>query len=266
MTTPWHPDTGEYIQHHLEHWQLNLHNFTFSNGGFLTLNLDTFIMSLLTGLCFFMLFYFAARKAKSGIPGKFQNFIEMIVEFVETSIRDSFHGHSALIAPLSLTIFIWVWIMNFMDLLPVDIIMEPLVYFGLPTAHFRFVPTEDVNLTFALSITVFILIIFYSAKVKGAKEWAKEIFATPFNIWLCPFNFIFHLIEEIVNPISLSLRLFGNMFAGELVFLLIASLPWWIQWTVGGIWSLFHVLVITIQAFIFMMLTIIYLSMAHTHE
>ncbi|MFA6409036.1 MAG: F0F1 ATP synthase subunit A [Gammaproteobacteria bacterium] len=260
------PTQGDYIQHHLHHLQLNLHNFTISDGGFYTLNLDTLIISILTGLVFFCLFRSAAKKMQSGVPNKLQNFVEMIVEYVAQLIKDSFHGRSKLIAPLSLTIFVWIWLMNFMDLLPVDILCVPLYHLGILDPTFRLVPTEDVNLTFALSLTVFFLILFYNANTKGAKELSHEWLAAPFNVWLFPINILFHLIEEITKPVSLALRLYGNMFAGELIFLLIAALPWWIQWTVGGLWSLFHVLVITIQAFIFMMLTITYLSMAHGSE
>jgi len=266
LKSAWHPTEGEYIQHHMTYLQLNLHDLTLSNGGFLTLNLDTLLTSILIGSLFFSLFYFVAKKAQSGVPGKLQNFIEMVVEFVQQLVKDTFHGRSSLIAPLALTIFVWIWLMNFMDLLPVDILSLISNTFGFDDITFRLVPTEDVNLTFALSISVFILVIFYNFKVKGLKEFTKEIFFTPFNRWLLPLNLLFHCIEEIVKPISLSLRLFGNMFAGELIFLLIAALPWWIQWTAGGVWALFHILVITIQAFIFMMLTVIYLSMASNTE
>jgi F-type H+-transporting ATPase subunit a len=260
----WHPTEGEYIQHHLQHLQLNLHNFTLSDGGFLTLNIDTLSVSIVLGLFFILLFYKIAKKATPGIPGKVQNIVEMIVEFVEKTVKESFHGQSKLIAPLSLTIFSWIWLMNFMDLLPVDFVPRFLSRFGVPM--FRAIPTEDPNTTFALSLSVFALIIFYSYKTKGLKEWMEELLFTPFGRWLFPVNLIFHLIEEIVKPLSLSLRLFGNMFAGEIIFLLIALLPWWTQWPVGCIWSVFHILVITIQAFIFMILTIIYLSMAQKTE
>jgi len=260
------PTQGDYIQHHLRYLQLNLHNFTFSDGGFFTLNLDTLGMSILTGLVFFCLFRYAAKRMKSGVPGKLQNFVEMVVEYVAQLIKDSFHGRSKLIAPLSLTIFVWIWIMNFMDLIPVDILSVPLYHLGILSPTFRLVPTVDINLTFALSSTVFLLILFYNASCKGAKELSKEWLAAPFHVWLFPINILFHLIEEVVKPVSLALRLYGNMFAGELIFLLIAALPWWIQWTVGGVWALFHILVITIQAFVFMMLTVTYLGMAHGSE
>lgn len=264
----WNPTPGDYIQHHLDHLCLNLKNFTLTDSGdFFTLNLDTFLVSILLGFLFIVLFRLAARRATSGVPGAFQNFIEMVVEFVQGMIRDVFHGRSKLIAPIALTIFVWVWIMNFMDLVPLDILVVPGHYLGIANPSFHLLPTEDTNLTFALSISVFCLILFYSYTVKGIRGWGKELLTAPFGPWLLPLNLIFHLIEELVKPISLSLRLFGNMFAGELIFLLIAAtIPWWLNWTAGTIWSLFHLLVITLQAFIFMMLTIIYLSMAHETE
>lgn len=257
-----HPTEGEYIQHHLDHLQLNLHTWKIGpTTGFWTLNLDTLIVSILVGLLFFLLFRSVAKKVSIDAPSKLQNFVEMIIEFVSQLVKEVFHGKSKLIAPLALTIFVWVFVLNTLDLLPVDLIPKYLWYFGVD--DFRFVATDDPNLTFALSLTVFCLIIFYNFKVKGFFGLGKEVFFHPFGIWLFPLNFIFRMIEECVKPLSLSLRLFGNMFAGELIFILIALLPWWIQWTVGGIWSVFHILVISIQAFIFMMLTIIYLSMAH---
>ncbi len=251
----------DYIQHHLVHLQLNLHNFTLSNGGFWTLNLDTLAVSIVLGLMFLIPFYIVARKMQSGVPGKFQNFVESILEFVDDTVKETFRGKSPLVAPLALTIFIWVFLMNFMDLIPVDLLPRILNVFGV--GHFKSVPTADLSTTFALSLSVFFLIIFYNIKIKGV-GLLKEMFTQPFGPWLFPLNFLFRLIEECTKPISLSLRLFGNMFAGELIFILIAALlPWWIQWVPGGIWAIFHILIITIQAFIFMMLTIIYLSMAH---
>ncbi len=205
----------------------------------------------------------AARKATTGVPGKLQNLVEIVVEFVGKSVTDTFHGTSKVIAPLALTIFVWVFLMNVMDLLPIDLVPRALEYVGF--THFKSVPTADPNMAFAMSLSVFALIIFYNIKIKG---WhlGKEILTKPFGPWLFPLNIFFRLVEEFVKPLSLALRLFGNMFAGELVFILIALLPWWAQWLPGGIWSVFHILIITLQAFIFMMLTIVYLSMAHeTH-
>ncbi|MEI8055308.1 MAG: F0F1 ATP synthase subunit A [bacterium] len=258
-----HPATsGEYIQHHLEYLQLNLRTFTMEKGGFWTLNLDTLALTIIFGVLFFGLFYFVVTRLSSEVPGKLQNAVEMTIEFVQQLVKEVFHGKSALIAPLALTIFVWILSLNALDLLPVDLLIRILFCFGF-AHHFRLVPTDDPNFTFALSLSVFALIIFYNFKAKGFKGVTKEVLTVPFGKWLFPLNVTFRLIEELVKPISLSLRLFGNMFAGELIFLLIATMPWWIQWTAGGIWSIFHILVITIQAFVFMMLTIIYLSMAH---
>lgn len=253
--------SSEYIQHHLLHLQLNLHNFTLSNGGFWTLNIDTLSVSIVMGLLFLIPFFLVARTIKAETPGHLQNFVESILEFVDTTVKETFYGKNSLIAPLALTIFIWVFLMNFMDLIPVDLLPRIMGLFGIN--KFKSVPTADLSTTFALSLTVFFLIIFYNIKIKGF-GLIKEMLTYPFGLWLFPINIIFRIIEECTRPISLSLRLFGNMFAGELIFILIAALlPWWIQWIPGGIWAIFHILIITIQAFIFMMLTIIYLSMAH---
>jgi len=196
-----------------------------------------------------------------GVPSGFQNFAEMMVEFVDEQVRETFHGSSRVIAPLALTIFIWVFLMNLMDLVPVDLLPHAASQLGV--THLRVVPTTDPNLTFALSLSVFILVMFYNFKIKGVAGFTKEVFTSPFSIYLFPVNVFLRLIEEIAKPLSLALRLFGNLYAGELIFVLIAVLPWWIQWLPGLVWALFHVLIILLQAFIFMMLTIVYLSMAH---
>jgi F-type H+-transporting ATPase subunit a len=251
---------GEYIQHHLTHLQLNLHNFSLGDGGFWTINLDTLILSILIGVIALFLFRRVAKKMSSHrVPTKLETAIEMVLGMVQKTVKETFHGHDQLVPPLALTILVWVFLLNAMDLLPVDLLSRTTSLFGIP--HFCPLPTDDPNLTFALSLSVFGLIIFYNLKVKGPKELTKEIFTHPFGIYCFPLNFIFRIIEEIVRPISLSLRLFGNMFAGELIFLLIATLPWWIQWPLGGAWAIFHILIISLQAFIFMMLTIVYLSM-----
>lgn len=253
-------DAASYVQHHLQHLPLNLHNFTFTNGGFFTLNLDTMLMSILLGSIFLGLFWFAARRMTSGVPGKFQSFIEIMVEFVDETVKGTFHGKSNLIAPLALTIFVWIFLMNLIDLLPIDLIPSAATSFGLP--FFRAVPTADPNATFGMSIAVFALIIYYNLKIKGPKGFLKEMLTFPFGKYLAPVNVAFRVLEEVVKPISLAFRLFGNLFAGELIFILVALLPWYIQWTLGGVWAIFHILIISIQAFIFMMLTVVYLSMA----
>lgn len=194
------------------------------------------------------------------MPGKLQNLIEVLVEFVDKQVKDTFHGRSKFIAPLALTIFVWVFLMNFMDLIPVDLLPWIASFFGIH--HLRAVPTTDLTTTFAMSISVFFIVYFYSFYVKGPKGVFLEYFAKPFGIYFFPFNFIMHVIEDLAKPISLSLRLFGNLFSGELIFILIALLPWWLQWTLGGVWTLFHVVIITLQSFVFMVLTIVYLSLA----
>ncbi len=255
------PTPGEYIQHHLNQMAFNLSSFSPHSNNFWTLHVDTLLVSIVLGTIALTLFRLTARHATSGVPGKLQNFVEILVEFVQGLVKESFHGKSLLVAPLAFTIFIWVFLMNFMDLLPVDLLPRIAASIGFP--YFRAVPTADVNMTFALSITVFLLIIFYNFKVKGFVGLGKEMLSFPFGIWFFPLNILLRLIEEFSKPISLALRLFGNLFAGELIFILIALMPWWIQWTVGGIWAIFHILIIAIQAFIFMMLTIVYISMAH---
>lgn len=255
--------SGSYIEHHLEHLQLNLSNWTIGNNGFWTLNLDTFIVGLLTALLIGGVLRYVAVHMQVGTPGRLQNLVEVAVDFVGRSVSDSYHGKSPLIAPLALTLILWIFFMNAMDLLPVDLIPLFLSIFGVN--HFKVVPTADPNMTFAMSISVFCLILFYNFSMKG---WhlGKEVLTRPFGPWLFPLNIFFRLIDEIVKPFSLALRLFGNMFAGELIFVIIAMMPWWAQWLPGGIWAIFHILIISIQAFIFMMLTIAYLSMAHeTH-
>ena len=191
-------------------------------------------------------------------------------------VKDTFHGRNALIAPLALTIFVWVFLMNLLDLVPIDFLptLAQLIGTGVfgadPHAvYFKFVPTTDVNATLGMGLSVFVLIVFYSIKMKGVGGFAKELTFHPFNtIWLSWFNLLLEGIALIAKPISLALRLFGNMYAGELIFILIALLPWYLQWALSVPWAIFHILIITLQAFVFMMLTIVYLSMAsekHDH-
>ena len=252
--------SGQYIQHHLEHLSLNLKTMTLGEGGgFWTLNLDTLIVSVsIAILICASLGYVAARMRER--PGKFQNIVEMVIEFVNNAVHDIFHHKTTFIPALALTIFLWVFLMNAMDLLPVDLLPRFLGFFGVP--YFKSVPTADPNATFAMSISVFLLIIFFNLRAKKHRL-LKEMLTFPFGPYLFPVNFAFRIVEECVKPLSLALRLFGNMFAGELIFILIAIMPWWMQWPPGAIWAIFHILVITLQAFLFMMLTIIYLSMAH---
>ncbi len=256
-------NSSEYIQHHLKNLQYSLTDNTVGNfPGFWNLHLDTLFFSTALGVFFLFFFCMAARRATTDVPGKLQNLVEILVEFVDQQVKDSFHGKSALIGPLALTIFVWVFLMNFMDLLPVDLFTVIAHWLNLP--YMKVVPTNDLTLTFALSLSVFFLLIFYSFKVKGAKGVLKEFTMKPFETpFLIPVNIILRVVEEVSKPISLSLRLFGNLYAGELIFILIALLPPAIQWTLGGVWALFHILIIVLQAFIFMVLTIVYLSLAH---
>jgi F-type H+-transporting ATPase subunit a len=255
-------DSTKYIIHHLTHENIPL---TFFHNKFWMFHLDTFSVSLVLGIIFLSLFTYVARLARVANPSKLQLFIELILELVNLQIRDIYHGRkSKLIAPLALTIFCWVFLMNLMDMLPIDlahIIILHLFKNG-ESIHWRLVPTADVNATFAMSISVFFIIIAFSITNKGLLGWGKELISAPFGIKLAPFNIIMQLIELFAKPLSLALRLFGNMYAGELIFILIALLPWWAQWLLGGPWIIFHILIITLQAYLFMVLTIVYLSLA----
>lgn len=252
MSTEGTVTATQYIKHHLTNLAVG--------EGFWTIHLDTLFVSWALGIGFLSIFYLAATRATSGVPGRLQNFIELLFDFVDSQVKDTYHGKSKLVAPLSLTIFIWVFLMNFMDLVPVDLL--PRIGEMVGINYLKVVPTTDPNLTLGMSLGVFFLIIFYNFASKGFKGVLYEVTCKPFGIWLMPVNVFLKVIEECAKPISLGLRLFGNLYAGELIFILIALLPWWSQWTLGGAWAIFHILVITIQAFVFMMLTIVYLSMA----
>jgi len=253
---------------------------------FSVINYDTVFFSVALGLVFLGLFWLVAHRATTGVPGGVQNFIETIVSFVDAQVRDTFHGASRLVAPLALTIFCWIFLFNFMDLIPVDLL--PLVARGVGLEHLKVVPSTDLNATFAMSLTVFILIIFYNLKMKGVLGFLGELTLQPFRVKnvllqipLSIVNLILESVTFLARPISLSLRLYGNLYAGEMVFLLLAVLTlqgisalshfsgWFflvMQFLLALIWTLFHLLVITLQAFIFMVLTIVYLSMASEHH
>lgn len=266
-----------YIKHHLTYFTYNLNDMTLgSSGGFWTVNLDTIFFSIILGAIVLSLMYFAARKVTTDVPGKLQNFAELMLEFADNQVKDCFHGKNNLIGPMALTIFMWVFIMNFMDIVPVDVL--PILAQMGGVHYLKVVPTNDLNLTFGLSISVFLLILFYSIKIKGPKGFIKELTLQPFNHYLfIPFNLLLELVGLIAKPISLALRLFGNLYAGELIFILIALLTLnatstslfstvtlgSAQFVLALAWSIFHILVITLQAFIFMVLTIVYLSLAH---
>ena len=264
-------DSVGYIQHHLQNltygkldgkWQIAQTAQEASEMGFWAIHLDTMIMSILMGVLFLFLFRRVAVKANEGVPTGLQNFVEVVVEFVQSMVRDTFYGRSALIAPLALTIFMWILLMNSLKWIPVDVIPGLAAAVGVP--YFKYVPTTDPNATFGVSIGVFLLIVFYSIKIKGVGGFAKELSFTPFKHWsLIPFNLFLELLGLLTKPLSLALRLFGNMYAGEVVFILIALLPFYVQWALYGPWAIFHILVIPLQAFIFMVLTIVYLAAAH---
>ena len=263
--------SGDYIKHHLTYLTTQT-----NGGGFWTFNLDTIFFSCILGLVILLIMFLATRNVTTGTPGKLQNFAELILEFADNQVKDCFHGKNKLIGPLALTIFMWVFVMNFMDIIPVDVLPAAAKTMGVH--YLKVVPTTDLNLTFALSISVFTLIIFYSIKIKGFKGFIKELTLQPFNSkWMIPFNFLLEFVGLIAKPVSLALRLFGNLYAGELIFILLALLTLnfnissWVSGSVLGVaqfilalaWSIFHILVITLQAFIFMVLTIVYLSLAH---
>jgi len=269
---------SEYIQHHLTNLQVCRDHgewvWGHCAGNFMTVNVDSMFFSAVLGLVFLFFFRKVAKQATAGKPTKLQAAVELVIGFVDGSVRDAFHGHSKLIAPLSLTIFMWVLLMNLMDLIPVDWLPMAAAAVGVP--YLKAVPTTDVNVTFAMSISVFILIIFYSIKMKGFVGFTKELTMHPiapptkgigivFAPFIIAFNFILEGVSLLAKPVSLSLRLFGNMYAGELIFILIALLGLY-QLPLHFGWAVFHILVVTLQAFIFMMLTIVYLSSAHEVE
>ena len=267
--------TSEYIKHHLTNATMCstdngiAFNKACSDAGFWAWHVDTLAWSIGLGLLFLIIFRSVASKATTGVPGKMQAFVELVVEFVDDNVKSTFHGKSALIAPLALTIFVWVLLMNLMDLVPVDLIpwVSGLIgqaAFGMDphNVYNKAVPTTDLNLTFALASGVFILILFYSIKMKGIGGFAKELTMQPFGhpIFI-PVNFILETVTLLARPLSLALRLFGNLYASELIFILIATIGYF-QLPLHFMWAVFHILVLPLQAFIFMMLTIVYLSLA----
>jgi len=289
---------GEYIKHHLQ----NLTYGKFPQGhehagqwgfahnaqearemGFMAIHVDTMFWSILLGVLFLYLFRKVAKNASTGVPGGMQNFVEMIVEFVDSSVKGAFSGRNAMVAPMALTIFIWVFLINAMDLIPVDWLPQVATLighhvFGMDPHHvyFRVVPSTDPNATFGMALSVFALTIFYSFKIKGPIGFASELTLHPFSssnkilqLVFIPINFLLEFVALLAKPLSLSLRLYGNMFAGEMIFILIALMygGGLALGIFGGVlqmgWAIFHVLIITLQAYIFMVLTIVYMDLAY---
>ena len=271
--------SGEYIKHHLTNltfghteangWGIAHGADDIAEMGFWAINLDSMAFSIGLGVLFLWLFRKAAKSAVTSgtdVPKGWQNFVEMLVEFIDESVRGSFSGKNSLIAPLSLTIFVWIFLLNFMDLIAVDLVPWLGGLAGLP--YLKIVPTTDPNVTFGLSLGVFILVLYYSFKFKGPGGFFAELAFHPFPKFLMPVNLLLEGVTLIAKPISLALRLFGNLYAGEMIFILIALMysGGWILGIFGGFlqlgWAIFHILIITLQAFIFMTLTIVYLDMA----
>lgn len=264
---------SEYISHHLTNLSVKV-----GEGGFWTLNMDTIVMSWVLGLVGLGLIWLVAKGATAGVPGRFQSFIEMFFEFVDGTVRDVFPGSRAFLGPLALTIFTWVFMMNLMDLIPIDWVAT--FAHGLGAPAWKAVPSTDLNTTFGMSFSIFFLIIFFSFKAKGAGGFLHELFTAPFGshplLWLP--NLGLNIIELLAKPISLGMRLFGNMYAGELIFMLLGLLGMIASLSVGGLiaggasvaftwaWAVFHILIILLQAFIFMVLSVVYIAMAHEHH
>ncbi len=276
---------SEYIVHHLTHLQnakpANVVDFS-------VLNFDSIIFSIVLGVLGCWLLWLGARKATSGVPGRFQAAVEMLVEMVDQQAKGIVHSAKSrkLVAPLALTVFVWIFLLNAMDLLPVDLL--PFIWsqiYGLAGhdphhAYLRVVPTADLSVTMGMSVSVLLLCLIYNVKIKGVGGWVHELFTAPFgNHWaLYPFNFAMQIVEFIAKTVSHGMRLFGNMYAGELIFLLIAMMggAWSLSGTgiglavghiiAGLVWSIFHILIITLQAFVFMMLTLVYIGQAHDHH
>ncbi|MDI1240067.1 MAG: F0F1 ATP synthase subunit A [Polaromonas sp.] len=279
------PTAGEYIGHHLTHWQNKPMSGVID---FTVYNLDSIFWALLLGIVGSFFLWKAARAATSGVPGRFQAAVEILVEMVDSQAKGIIHNAQSrkVIAPMALTVFVWIFLMNAMDLLPVDFLPKIWELVFAATGHdphhayMRVVPTADLSVTLGLSVSVLLICIFYNIKIKGFGGWLHEMVSAPFGAHpiLWPFNFVFQIIEFIAKTVSHGMRLFGNMYAGELVFMLIAlmggaaamSLPGILlpigHVLAGTVWAIFHILIITLQAFIFMMLTLVYVGQAHDHH
>jgi F-type H+-transporting ATPase subunit a len=288
MSAEAHTST-EYIKHHLQNltygklpagyqradgevlregeWTLAHSAKEAKDMGFMSINVDTMGFSIILGALFLLLFRSAAKNTVAGVPSGLQNFVEWVVEFVDTSVKGSFTARNAMVAPLALTIFIWIFLMNLMDLLPIDWLPGLATLLGLP--YMKVVASTDPNATFGMSLSVFALVLYYSFKMKGVGGFVGELTLQPFGKWGMPANLLLEGVNLIAKPVSLALRLFGNMYAGEMIFILIAIMfsGGAVLALTGGVlqwaWAVFHILIITLQAFIFMTLTIVYLDMAH---
>ena len=266
--------SGAYIKHHLQnltygkfpdgHWGFAHSAAEAKEMGFMAVHVDTLGVSFILGALFLFFFARAAKKASIDAPSGFQNFVESIVDFIDENVRGSFSGKNPMVAPLALTTFIWIVLMNTMDLVPVDWL--PSLFAAMGVEYLKVVPTTDPNATFGMSIGIFILILYYSVKEKGLGGFLGELTLHPFGKWMLPANLFLEGVNLLAKPVSLALRLFGNMYAGEMIFILIALLPFWIQWSLSLPWAIFHILIVLLQAFIFMTLVIVYMDMAHQKE
>ena len=266
--------SGAYIKHHLQnltygkfpdgHWGFAHSAAEAKEMGFMAVHVDTLGVSFILGALFLFFFARAAKKASIDAPSGFQNFVESIVDFIDENVRGSFNGKNPMVAPLALTTFVWIVLMNTMDLVPVDWL--PSLFHAMGVDYLKVVPTTDPNATFGMSIGIFILILYYSVKEKGLGGFVGELTLHPFGKWMLPANLFLEGVNLLAKPVSLALRLFGNMYAGEMIFILIAPLPFWIQWSLSLPWAIFHILIVLLQAFIFMTLVIVYMDMAHQKE
>ena len=266
-------NSSEYIQHHLTNLTYGRcadGEWGFAHGpediaemGFMSIHVDTMFWSIFLGGLFLAIFTMAARSATAGVPGTLQNICEMAVEFVDDNITQVFGSRpNAIIGPLSLTILVWVFLMNMMDLVPVDWIPYLATMAGIP--YMKVVATTDPNATLGMSVSVFLLVLYYNFKIKGPLKFGASLVTHPIPHWsMYWFNFILEFVDMLAKPLSHGLRLFGNLYAGEMIFILIALLPFWAQWALSLPWAIFHILIIALQAFVFMILTIVYLTQAH---
>lgn len=268
--------SDQYIEHHLTNlaygrlpngeWTFAANDEQIAEMGFWAINVDTMFWSILLGFVFLAIFVKAARSATTGVPAGLQNMCELAVEFVDDNIRQVFGNRSnPIIGPLSLTILIWVFLMNAMDLVPVDLLPRAAHLLGVP--YFKVVPSTDPNACLGMSFGVFLLVLYYNFKMKGPLGFGKSLVAHPVPHWsMYWFNFILETVDMIAKPTSHGLRLFGNLYAGEMIFILIALLPFYLQWMLSLPWAIFHILIVVLQAFVFMILTIVYLAQAHETE